>query len=194
MVPRHARIRYRASTPAGEPIEREAEGFHARVVQHECDHLIGRLYPTRMTDLTRLTRPGGTTGASPACCFPRCACARPTVRRAVRACWHRRGLAASRCAAACYRVDVRNDDTFAVPPAVRCDLRFEDAISVARPWPPGSRLQIWRRSAGAQNCAYAWSSIRSTISFARLGGEAADRDEDAECERQRPCVARDDRG
>ncbi|MCC6851410.1 MAG: peptide deformylase, partial [Rubrivivax sp.] len=32
---------------------REAEGFHARVVQHECDHLIGRLYPTRMTDLTQ---------------------------------------------------------------------------------------------------------------------------------------------
>jgi peptide deformylase len=43
-----------ASTQHGEPIEREAEGFHARVVQHECDHLIGRLYPTRMTDLTRL--------------------------------------------------------------------------------------------------------------------------------------------
>jgi peptide deformylase len=39
---------------AGRPIEREAEGFHARVVQHECDHLIGRLYPTRMRDLTRL--------------------------------------------------------------------------------------------------------------------------------------------
>ena len=35
-------------------LEREAEGFHARVVQHECDHLIGRLYPTRMTDLTKL--------------------------------------------------------------------------------------------------------------------------------------------
>jgi peptide deformylase len=35
-------------------IDREAEGFHARVVQHECDHLIGRLYPTRMSDLTRL--------------------------------------------------------------------------------------------------------------------------------------------
>ena len=40
--------------PAGQPIEREAEGFHARVVQHECDHLIGRLYPTRMTDLTQV--------------------------------------------------------------------------------------------------------------------------------------------
>ena len=54
VVPRHARIRYRGFDPQGRPIEREAEGFHARVVQHECDHLIGRLYPTRMTDLTRL--------------------------------------------------------------------------------------------------------------------------------------------
>ncbi len=51
MVSRLARIRYRGVDPLGEPIEREAEGFHARVVQHECDHLIGRLYPTRMTDL-----------------------------------------------------------------------------------------------------------------------------------------------
>ena len=41
-------------TGVGKPIEREADGFHARVVQHECDHLIGRLYPTRMTDLTKL--------------------------------------------------------------------------------------------------------------------------------------------
>jgi peptide deformylase len=54
LVPRWQRIRYRGFDPAGAPIEREAEGFHARVVQHECDHLIGRLYPTRMTDLTRL--------------------------------------------------------------------------------------------------------------------------------------------
>lgn len=54
VVPRHARIRYAGFDPQGRPIEREAEGFHARVVQHECDHLIGRLYPTRMTDLTRL--------------------------------------------------------------------------------------------------------------------------------------------
>ncbi len=51
LVSRLARIRYRGVDPLGEPIEREAEGFHARVVQHECDHLIGRLYPTRMTDL-----------------------------------------------------------------------------------------------------------------------------------------------
>jgi peptide deformylase len=53
VVPRFARIRYRGFDPQGRPIEREAEGFHARVVQHECDHLIGRLYPTRMKDLTR---------------------------------------------------------------------------------------------------------------------------------------------
>ncbi|MBN8510350.1 MAG: peptide deformylase [Burkholderiales bacterium] len=53
VVPRFARIRYRGVDPQGLAIEREADGFHARVVQHECDHLIGRLYPTRMTDLTR---------------------------------------------------------------------------------------------------------------------------------------------
>ncbi|MCA0175318.1 MAG: peptide deformylase [Proteobacteria bacterium] len=53
-VPRHARIRYQGVDADGQPIDREASGFHARVVQHECDHLIGRLYPTRMTDLTRL--------------------------------------------------------------------------------------------------------------------------------------------
>jgi peptide deformylase len=54
VVPRHTHIRYRGFDPTGAPIEREAEGFHARVVQHECDHLVGRLYPTRMTDLTKL--------------------------------------------------------------------------------------------------------------------------------------------
>jgi peptide deformylase len=53
-VPRHARVRYRGFDPFGRPVEREAAGFHAVVVQHECDHLIGRLYPTRMTDLTQL--------------------------------------------------------------------------------------------------------------------------------------------
>ena len=53
VVPRFARIRYRGFDPQGRVIEREADGFHARVVQHECDHLIGRLYPTRMPDLTR---------------------------------------------------------------------------------------------------------------------------------------------
>ena len=53
-VPRWARIRYTGVDPQGHIIDREAEGFHARVVQHECDHLIGRLYPTRMADLTQL--------------------------------------------------------------------------------------------------------------------------------------------
>jgi peptide deformylase len=54
VVPRHRRIRYTGFDLQGRPIARLAEGFHARVVQHECDHLIGRLYPTRMRDLTRL--------------------------------------------------------------------------------------------------------------------------------------------
>ena len=54
IVPRYSRIRYTGVDAEGRPIDREAEGFHARVVQHECDHLIGRLYPTRMTDLTKL--------------------------------------------------------------------------------------------------------------------------------------------
>ena len=54
IVPRHTRIRYTGFDVQGQAIEREADGFHARVVQHECDHLIGRLYPTRMTDLTKL--------------------------------------------------------------------------------------------------------------------------------------------
>ncbi len=53
-VPRYTHIRYRGFDERGEPIDRVVEGFHARVVQHECDHLIGRLYPTRMTDLTQL--------------------------------------------------------------------------------------------------------------------------------------------
>jgi len=52
-VPRYARIRYTGWNEQGERIDRTVEGFHARVVQHECDHLIGRLYPTRMTDLTQ---------------------------------------------------------------------------------------------------------------------------------------------
>ncbi|GAA0753109.1 peptide deformylase [Ideonella azotifigens] len=54
LVPRHSRIRYQGLDPQGRPIDREAEGFHARVVQHEVDHLIGRLYPTRMADLRKL--------------------------------------------------------------------------------------------------------------------------------------------
>jgi peptide deformylase len=53
MVPRWRRIRYRGLAPDGTPIDREAEGFHARVVQHECDHLIGKLYPMRVRDFTR---------------------------------------------------------------------------------------------------------------------------------------------
>jgi peptide deformylase len=53
VVPRFARIRYRGFDPKGAPIEREADGFHARVVQHECDHLIGKLYPMRVRDFTR---------------------------------------------------------------------------------------------------------------------------------------------
>ncbi len=54
VVPRFERIRYTGFDARGQAIERQADGFHARVVQHECDHLIGRLYPTRMTDLTKL--------------------------------------------------------------------------------------------------------------------------------------------
>ncbi|MGE5769130.1 MAG: peptide deformylase [Betaproteobacteria bacterium] len=47
------RIRYQGFDPEGRRIEREASGFHARVVQHECDHLIGVLYPMRIRDFTR---------------------------------------------------------------------------------------------------------------------------------------------
>jgi peptide deformylase len=52
-VPRHRRIRYTGFDPAGRPIDRTVDGFHARVVQHECDHLVGKLYPMRMRDLTQ---------------------------------------------------------------------------------------------------------------------------------------------
>jgi peptide deformylase len=52
-VPRYRRIRYRATALDGTAIEREAAGFHARVVQHECDHLDGVLYPARVSDFTR---------------------------------------------------------------------------------------------------------------------------------------------
>ncbi|MHC8306943.1 peptide deformylase [Pseudomonas sp. PB3P13] len=52
-VERYQQIRYEGFDPKGEPIERIAEGFHARVVQHECDHLIGRLYPSRITDFSK---------------------------------------------------------------------------------------------------------------------------------------------
>lgn len=51
VVPRFERIRYRGFDPEGRAIDREADGFHARVVQHECDHLDGILYPQRIADL-----------------------------------------------------------------------------------------------------------------------------------------------
>ena len=54
-VPRAAAVRYRGLTLAGAEVDREAHGFHARVVQHECDHLDGILFPQRMTDLSLLT-------------------------------------------------------------------------------------------------------------------------------------------
>jgi peptide deformylase len=54
-VPRFREIRYTGLTPTGEPLDRIARGFHARVVQHECDHLDGVLYPMRMTDLSKLS-------------------------------------------------------------------------------------------------------------------------------------------
>lgn len=53
VVPRYTRIRYEGVDPLGMPIQRVAEGFHARVVQHECDHLIGRLYPSRIHDFAK---------------------------------------------------------------------------------------------------------------------------------------------
>ncbi|MGG5288601.1 peptide deformylase [Pseudomonas shirazensis] len=53
VVPRFSRIGYSGIDPEGNLIERVAEGFHARVVQHECDHLIGRLYPSRIQDFSR---------------------------------------------------------------------------------------------------------------------------------------------
>ncbi len=53
-VPRHARLRYTGFDPQGRRIDREVTGFHARVVQHECDHLDGILYPFRMRDLRQL--------------------------------------------------------------------------------------------------------------------------------------------
>lgn len=53
LVPRSAALRYRGTDLEGNLIDRTVDGFHARVVQHECDHLIGRLYPTRMRDLTQ---------------------------------------------------------------------------------------------------------------------------------------------
>jgi len=51
LVPRHRRLRYRGRDIDGRPIDRVVEGFHARVVQHEVDHLDGVLYPMRIPDL-----------------------------------------------------------------------------------------------------------------------------------------------
>ena len=53
VVPRWRRIRYSGFDENGRPIEREVEGFHARVVQHECDHLVGKLYPMRVRDFSK---------------------------------------------------------------------------------------------------------------------------------------------
>jgi peptide deformylase len=52
-VPRFKELRYRGFDPYGHPIDRSVSGFHARVVQHECDHLAGILYPMRISDLRR---------------------------------------------------------------------------------------------------------------------------------------------
>ena len=54
IVPRYTRIRYTGADPRGGLIDRTVEGLHARVMQHECDHLDGILYPERMTDMTKL--------------------------------------------------------------------------------------------------------------------------------------------
>jgi len=53
VVPRWSRLRYEGVDQHGAPIRREVDGFHARVVQHECDHLAGILYPMRVRDFTR---------------------------------------------------------------------------------------------------------------------------------------------
>jgi peptide deformylase len=53
VVPRYTRLRYEGFDPQGRRIARDVSGFHARVVQHECDHLAGILYPMRMRDFTR---------------------------------------------------------------------------------------------------------------------------------------------
>jgi peptide deformylase len=53
LVPRFQRIHYSGYDQKGNVIERDADGFHARVVQHECDHLDGILYPYRIKDMTQ---------------------------------------------------------------------------------------------------------------------------------------------
>ena len=54
VVPRYAEVRYQGFDAQGQPIDRTVSGFHARVVQHECDHLWGMLYPMRMKDISQL--------------------------------------------------------------------------------------------------------------------------------------------
>ena len=53
VVPRWAHIRYTGFDQYGDAIDRTVDGFHARVVQHECDHLIGKLYPMRVRDFSK---------------------------------------------------------------------------------------------------------------------------------------------
>ncbi len=53
MVPRFAQVRYTGFDQYGDAIDRTVDGFHARVVQHECDHLIGTLYPMRIRDFSQ---------------------------------------------------------------------------------------------------------------------------------------------
>ena len=53
VVPRWSRIRYTGFDEMGQPMDRSVDGFHARVVQHECDHLVGKHYPMRVRDFTR---------------------------------------------------------------------------------------------------------------------------------------------
>jgi peptide deformylase len=53
VVPRWSRIRYTGFDQYGDPIDRTVDGFHARVVQHECDHLVGKLYPMRVRDFSK---------------------------------------------------------------------------------------------------------------------------------------------
>lgn len=53
VVPRHVHLRYQGFDERGQPIDRTVSGFHARVAQHECDHLFGILYPMRIRDMSR---------------------------------------------------------------------------------------------------------------------------------------------
>jgi len=53
VVPRYKNIRYQAYDLSGQKLEVDAEGYHARIIQHECDHLDGILYPMRMRDLSK---------------------------------------------------------------------------------------------------------------------------------------------